>query len=92
MTLKRRTSAIALSSAVLAVTAMAGAGAVAAADVEGEASYRVTVANLAYGQPQTPPLVVLHGAEASLVEAGAPASEGLQQLPRTATRRSSSRP
>jgi hypothetical protein len=80
MTLKRRTSSIALSSAVLAVTAMAGAGAVAAADVEGEASYRVTVANLAYGQPQTPPLVVLHGAEASLVEAGAPASEGLQQL------------
>ena len=38
------------------------------------------IPNLAYGQPQTPPLVVLHGAEASLAQAGTPAGEGLQQL------------
>jgi len=80
MDLKRRIPALALGSTVLAATAFGGAAGVAAAEMEGEASYRVTIANLASGQPLTPPLVVLHGAEASLVEAGAPASEGLQQL------------
>ncbi len=81
MELKRRIPAIALGSTVLAATALTGAVGVAAQDsMEGDASYRVTIANLASGQPLTPPLVVLHGAEASLVEAGAPASEGLQQL------------
>jgi hypothetical protein len=77
---KRRVAALALGSTVLAATALSGVGAVAAADMEGEATYRVTVANLASGQPLTPPLVVLHGAETSIVEAGVAASEGLQQL------------
>ena len=80
MDIKRRIPAIALGSTVLAATALSGAVGVAAQDTTDEASYRVTIANLAAGQPLTPPLVVLHGAEASLVEAGAPASEGLQQL------------
>ena len=80
MELKRRIPALALGSTVLAATALGGAVGVAAAEMEGEASYRVTITNLASGQPLTPPLVVLHGAEASLVEAGAPASDGLQQL------------
>ncbi len=80
MEFKRRIPALALGSTMLAATALSGAAGVAAAEMDGEASYRVTIANLAAGQPLTPPLVVLHGPEASLVEAGAPASEGLQQL------------
>jgi len=80
MDYKRRMPALVLGSIVMAATAFGGVAATAAADMEGEASYRVTIANLASGQPLTPPLVVLHGAEASLVEAGAPASEALQQL------------
>ena len=79
MDLKRRIPALALGSSVLAATAFAGIGATAAADGS-EATYRVTVTNLAPGQPQTPPLVVLHDASTSIVEAGAPASDGLQQL------------
>ena len=80
MDFKRRIPALALGSTVLAATALSGVVGVAAQDMEGEASYRVTIANLAAGQPLTPPLVVLHGAEASLVESGAPAGDGLQQL------------
>lgn len=80
MDFKRRIPALALGSTVLAAAALGGAVGVAAAEMEGEAGYRVTIANLAAGQPLTPPLVVLHGAEASIVEAGAPAGEGLQQL------------
>ena len=80
MDFKRRIPALTLGSTVLAASALSGAAGVAAAEMEGEASYRVTITNLAVGQPLTPPLVVLHGAEASLVEAGAPASDGLQQL------------
>jgi len=80
MDFKRRIPALALGSTVIAATALSGAAGVAAAEMEGEASYRVTITNLAVGQPLTPPLVVLHGAEASLVEAGAFASDGLQQL------------
>ena len=80
MDFKRRIPALALGSTVLAATALSGVVGVAAQDIEGEASYRVTIANLAAGQPLTPPLVVLHGAEASLVESGAPAGDGLQQL------------
>ena len=80
MNSKRSLATLVASGAVLAATTLAGAAGVAAAEMDGEATYRVTVTNLAAGQPQTPPLVVLHGAEASLAESGAPASEGLQQL------------
>ncbi|MEX1295100.1 MAG: spondin domain-containing protein [Candidatus Limnocylindrales bacterium] len=80
MDIKRRIPAVAVGSTVLAAAALSGAAGVAAQDMEGEASYRVTIANLAAGQPLTPPLVVLHGAEATLVEAGAPVGDGLQQL------------
>jgi hypothetical protein len=80
MNYKRRVPALVLGSTVLAATALGGVSATAAADMENDATYRVTIANLASGQPLTPPLVVLHGAEAALVEAGAPASEALQQL------------
>ena len=79
MDLKRRIPAIALGGSVLAATAFAGVG-VAAAQADGEATYRVTVTNLASGQPLTPPLLVLHNSKTSIVEAGAPASEGLGQL------------
>ncbi len=78
MNLKRRIPALALGSTVLAATALAGVGAVAAQD--SGPTYRVTITNLAPGQPQTPPVVVLHNAKTSIVEAGAPASEGIQQL------------
>jgi len=81
--MRRRIPTLAVGGAVLAASALAGVGGVAgvaAAEMEDQATYRVTVANLAYGQPLTPPLVVLHGAEATLAEAGAPAGEGLQQL------------
>ena len=78
MNLKRRIPALALGGSVLAATAFAGVGAVAAQD-DG-ATYRVTIANLASGQPQTPPVVVLHNAKTSIVEAGASASDGIQQL------------
>ncbi len=79
MDIKRRIPALALGSSVLVVTAFAGIGVAAAAEVE-DANYRVTVVNLASGQPLTPPVVVLHDKRASIVEAGAPASEGLVQL------------
>jgi len=78
MDIKRRIPALALSSTVLAAAAFAGTTAVAAQD--GDATYRVTIANLASGQPLTPPVVVLHNGKTSIVEAGAPASEGLGQL------------
>jgi hypothetical protein len=78
MTIKRRIPALALGGTVLAATAFAGISAVAAQD-EG-ATYRVTVTNLAAGQPLTPPVVVLHNAKTSIVEAGTPASEGIMQL------------
>jgi len=77
---KRHFLTMAASGAVLAATTLAGSAGVVAADMEDQATYRVTVTNLAYGQPLTPPLVVLHGAEATLAETGAPAGEGLQQL------------
>jgi hypothetical protein len=81
MDIKRRSPALLTGSALLAAAVISGAGAVAAAETDGkEATYRVTVANLAPGQPQTPPVVVVHGAKTSIVEAGAPASEGLAQL------------
>jgi len=81
MDLKRRIPALAIGSTVLAAAAFSGIGAAAAAQSNGpEATYRVTVTNLAPGQPLTPPLVVLHNNKTSIVEAGAPASEGLQQL------------
>ena len=79
MDLKRRIPALALGGSVLAASAFAGIGAVAAADGS-EVTYRVTITNLASGQPQTPPVVVLHNASTSIVEAGAPASEGIRQL------------
>jgi hypothetical protein len=75
MTLKRRIPVLALSSSVLAATALAGAAA-----AQSDATYRVTIANLASGQPLTPPVVVLHDAQTSIVEAGAPASEGIAQI------------
>lgn len=78
MNTKRRIPALALGGTVLAATAFAGVSAVAAQD--GGATYRVTITNLAAGQPLTPPVVVLHDAETSIVEAGAPASEGITQL------------
>ena len=77
---KRRIPALVLGSTVLAATAFSGVGAVAAAEMDDQATYRVTVANLASGQPLTPPLVVLHDAKTSIAEIGAPASDGLQQL------------
>ena len=80
MTKQRRLAALAASSAVLAATALAGTAGVATAQSDDQATYRLTVANLAAGQPLTPPLVVLHGAEVSLAEAGAPVGAGLQQL------------
>jgi len=80
MTPKRRIPALILGSTVLAATAFSGIGAVAAAEKDDQATYRVTVTNLASGQPLTRPLVVLHNSKTSIVEAGAPASEGLQQL------------
>lgn len=78
MNLKRTIPALALSGTVLTVAAVAGAGAVAAQ--AGGPTYRVTVTNLAPGQPQTPPVVVVHNGKTSIVEAGAPASEGIGQL------------
>jgi hypothetical protein len=81
MELKRRIPALAIGSTVLAAAAFSGIGAVAAAETDGsEATYRVTVTNLAPGQPQTPPVVVLHSKSTSIVEAGTAASPGLQQL------------
>lgn len=78
MNTKRRIPALALGGTVLAATAFAGVSAVAAQDAG--ATYRVTVTNLASGQPLTPPVVVLHNAKTSIVEAGAPASEGIMEL------------
>ena len=82
MKLKQRIPALGLGSTMVAASALAAAGpaVVSAAEMDDQATYRVTITNLAYGQPLTPPLVVLHGAEAAIAEAGAPASQGLQQL------------
>lgn len=78
MNLKRRIPAFVLGGSVLAASALTGVGAVAAQD--GGATYRVTVTNLAPGQPLTPPVVVLHNSETSIVQAGEPASNGIGQL------------
>ena len=80
MDTKRRLPALMLGSSLLAASALAGLAPIAAAQSGATATYRVTIANLAPGQPLTPPLVVLHRPTISIVEAGAPASEGLQQL------------
>lgn len=80
MDLKRRTPAFAIGVTTLAAAAFVGVGGAAAADDGTDATYRVTVANLAPGQPLTPPLVVLHEADATIVAPGEAASEGLQQL------------
>ena len=80
MTPKRRIPVLVLGSAVLAATAFTGIGAVAAAEMDDSATYRVTITNLASGQPLTPPLVVLHDAKTSIVKPGAPAGDGLRQL------------
>lgn len=76
--IKRPIPALALTGAVLATLALAGAGTAAA--MGNEATYRVTVTNLAAGQPLTPPVVVLHNASTSIVEAGQPAGDGIGQL------------
>lgn len=78
MELKRRIPALTLGGTVLAATALAGIGAAAAQD--DAATYRVTIANLTSGQPLTPPVVVLHNADTSILEAGAAASDGIVQL------------
>lgn len=78
MNIKRRIPALVLGGSVLAGSALAGVGAVAAQD--GGPTYRVTITNLAPGQPLTPPVVVLHNDKTSIVQAGAPASEGIGQL------------
>ena len=78
MNLKRRIPALVLGGTVLTASALAGVGAVAAQD--GGPTYRVTITNLAPGQPLTPPVVVLHNDQTSIVQAGAPASEGIGQL------------
>jgi hypothetical protein len=78
MDLARRIPALAMGATILAAASLTGAAAVAAQS--DEATYRVTIANLSPGQPLTPPVVVLHNAKTSIVEAGVSASEGIAQL------------
>ena len=50
------------------------------ADSPGERTYRVTIHNLTYGQPLTPPILAAHRAGPRIFQPGASASEGIMQL------------
>lgn len=78
MQLRRHIPTLAIGSTVLVAAALSGSTAVLAQDTQ--ATYRVTIVNVAPGQPLTPPVVVLHNGKTQIVEAGAPATAGLQQL------------
>ncbi len=68
---------------VVAVTAAAAFAAVKATTASGHGSppkYLVTVTNLTYGQPLTPPVVALHKRGADLFDIGRRASTELQEI------------